>query len=133
MLVRFVIADLHRDSHKEMGVFQAVFALRDAGELQEYEDALVRQVSDWFNKNLEEPSGFTNAKPPYDRRSQTAITWFKESAMAHIGMIRQLAAILENRGTPVQMITTDKPSYIVYEDEHQVVAEPFSDTRAQAA
>jgi hypothetical protein len=130
MFVRFVIADLHHDSHKGMGVSQAVFALRDAGELHEYEDDLVRQVSDWFNENLEKPSRFTNAKPPYYRRSQRAISWFKESATAHIAMIRHLAAILENHGTSVQMITTDKPGYIVYEDEHQVVAEPFSDTRA---
>jgi hypothetical protein len=30
----------------------------------------------------------------------------------------------------VEMITTERPGFLVYEDEYQVVAEPFADTGA---
>jgi len=36
-----------------------------------------------------------------------------------------LITILEKNGYPVSQITTDRPGYVVFEDDHQVVAEPF--------
>ena len=53
--------------------------------------------------------------------------WFKSSATEHIGRIYELVHILEQRGIYVRVFTTDRPGYIVYEDAHQVVAEPFAD------
>jgi hypothetical protein len=35
--------------------------------------------------------------------------------------------ILEQHSVCVRVLKTDRPGYIVYEDEHQVVAEPFAD------
>jgi hypothetical protein len=37
--------------------------------------------------------------------------------------------ILEQHSIYVRMFKTDRPGYIVYRDEHQVVAEPFADLR----
>jgi hypothetical protein len=36
---------------------------------------------------------------------------------------------LEKFGHPVTMLTESRIGYVVYEDELQVVAEPFSDTQ----
>jgi hypothetical protein len=36
-----------------------------------------------------------------------------------------LIIILEKNGYHVSQITTDRPGYVVFEDDHQVVAEPF--------
>jgi hypothetical protein len=36
-----------------------------------------------------------------------------------------MVRILERNGVQVQKIKTDKPGYVVYEDEWQMVAEPF--------
>jgi hypothetical protein len=36
--------------------------------------------------------------------------------------------ILEAHGVVVERIRTQRPGYIVYEDEHQVAAYPFADT-----
>jgi hypothetical protein len=37
----------------------------------------------------------------------------------------ELVGILEKNGHHVSKITTDKPGYVVFEDDHQIVAEPF--------
>lgn len=37
--------------------------------------------------------------------------------------------ILEQHNVYVRVLKTDRPGYIVYEDQHQVVAEPFADLR----
>jgi hypothetical protein len=83
---------------------------------------------DWFKANLTIPDKFTNSNPPYYRKKRKAISWFKDTATEHIGKIRQIITILENHNIHAQMIQTDKPGYIVYEDGHQIVAEPFSDS-----
>ena len=57
------------------------------------------------------------------RWSADAISWFKGSAQDLISRFRDMIAILEIHDRPVRMITTDDPGRILYEDEHQVVAE----------
>lgn len=44
--------------------------------------------------------------------------------------MRELAAILDENDILVDVIETERPGYLTYEDEVQVVAEPFSDTGA---
>jgi hypothetical protein len=44
-----------------------------------------------------------------------------------ISRIRSLVAILQNHGILVEMLTTDRVGYIAYQDEFQIVAEPFAD------
>ena len=39
-----------------------------------------------------------------------------------------LKAILEQYGIHVDLIKSDRPGYIVYEDENQIAAEPFQST-----
>jgi hypothetical protein len=39
--------------------------------------------------------------------------------------MRALVAILEKNGCQVSQITTTRPGYVIFEDDHQVIAEPF--------
>jgi hypothetical protein len=55
------------------------------------------------------------------------LSWFKDTAFDHIAKIRELVAILENHGAYVRMLKAKRVGYVVYEDEFQIVAEPFSD------
>jgi uncharacterized short protein YbdD (DUF466 family) len=57
------------------------------------------------------------------------VCWFKSSATHHIGRIYQMVYILEQYNLYVRVLKKERPGYIVYEDEHQVVAEPFADLR----
>jgi hypothetical protein len=115
--LRFVVADIHERSGKELGVFHAVLRLRELHDL-------TRQ---WFNENLEKPTRFTASKPPFYRKPNKAIAWFKDTATDHIAHIRDLVGILQSHGIAVQMLKTDRVGYVVYEDEYQIVAEPFAD------
>lgn len=127
MLVRFVISHIDNDSQRSLGIFHAAFGLRDQGVLYPYEEEHLRELMRWFNANLEKPTRFTSSKPPYYRKRNGAISWFKDSAVEHISRMREMAAIVENHGLAVRMLKSDKVGYIAYEDEWQVVADPFSD------
>jgi len=109
-----------------MGVFFAARDLRDWPHLsREYCDRL-DEIREWFNQNLERPDRLSlSAKA---NKQEQAISWFKESAIEHITQIRAMIAILETHGITVERIRTQRPGYIVYEDEHQVAAYPFADT-----
>ena len=130
MFVRFAVVRTYGNSQRGLGVFQALYRLRDEGKLYPYEQEHFRTVSEWFNNHLEKPTRFTTAKPPYYRKQSKAISWFKDTAHEHIARIREIVAILEDHSVSVKMIKAERVGYLVYEDEHQVFAEPFSDVQA---
>lgn len=39
-----------------------------------------------------------------------------------------LTALLMENGYPITILRTERIGYVIYEDAHQVVAEPFADT-----
>jgi hypothetical protein len=51
-----------------------------------------------------------------------------DSATDHIGLAREVAEILRQHDVVVETILTDRPGFLVYEDDFQIVAEPFSET-----
>jgi hypothetical protein len=83
----------------------------DAGELNE--------LRAWFSKNLERPTSFGRDK------LRLGICWFKTGSTEHISRIWEMVNILERNGIYVKKIRTDRPGYVIYEDEWQLVAEPF--------
>jgi hypothetical protein len=127
MFIRFAITQKDRDPSRDSGIFQVAAQLRDTGKLYEHEHNQLRDLLNWFNTHLEKPSRFTASKPPYYRKQQRAISWFKHSANTHISKAREMAAIIEDQGIVVQALMSNRVGYIVYEDEYQVVAEPFAD------
>jgi hypothetical protein len=128
MYLRFVVTDVHEDSGAALGLFHAAGYLRKEGKLYPHENELHDAIRLWFNENLEKPTRFTASKPPFYRKKNKAISWFKETAHEHLAQMRELVAILQNHGISVQMLKTERVGYIVYEDEFQIVAEPFADT-----
>ena len=127
--LRFVVPDIDEDSHMELGVFHAVRNLQDRGQLDPQEEEEYEDTRDWFNKNLERPTRFTASKPPFHRKKRKAISWFKHNAHEHIARVRSLVAILRHHGVPVRMLRAERVGYVVYEDEYQIVAEPFAEHR----
>jgi|SRR5215471_12313008 len=127
MYIRFVVTDIDEDSERMLGVFHAVWNLRDRGRLHPYEEEQHDLIREWFNDNLERPTRFNASKAPFCRTKRRAISWFKDTAREHIAWIRGLVAILQNHGVYVQMLKSDRAGYVVYEDEYQVTAEPFAD------
>lgn len=128
MYIRFVVHLKDEDSGKRQGVFQTLVEVREAGLLYDYEVERVKEIHTWFNNNLDKPLAFTRSSKPH--ASNKAISWYKDSANEHIAHMRELGAILEGHGIEVLMLQTERPGYIVYEDEHQITAEPFAETGA---
>jgi hypothetical protein len=127
MYIRFITGEIHDDTSQELGVFQAASGLRRNARLHEYEETRLTELLDWFNANLTKPTRLTTSKPPYYRKQNRAISWFEDSAAEHISKLRELVSILNQNEIHTEMIQTDRPGYIVYEDEYQIAAESFSD------
>ena len=117
--VRFVIGRTDEQSHVELGIFQAVAQARDCALILGCDAEELDDLWRWFSRNLEEPTSFGRNRLPL------GICWFKTCATDHISRIREMASILERNGIYVRKIRTDRPGYVIYEDEWQLVAEPF--------
>jgi hypothetical protein len=79
-----------------------------------------------FDEHLEAPTKFS-------RKSNTwwatrGISWYKDTAKEYIQKTYELKRIYEEHDMYVEVLTTTNPGFIVYEDEFQIVAEPFKDT-----
>ena len=127
MYLRFVVAKKDQESARELGIFQAFFRLRDRGELYSYEEEQYDLVRQWFNQNLARPTRFTASKPPFYRKPHRAICWFKDTARAHLGWAWSMVAMLQHHQVPVRLLKAQRVGYVVYEDDYQIVAEPFAD------
>jgi len=128
MYIRFVVANIDEDSGRELGVFHAVWNLRDEQRLQFHEEQQHDAAIQWFGEHLDTPTRFTASKPPFYRKKSKAISWFKDTAHEHLARLRELVLILEHHGISVRMLKANRVGYIVYEDEFQIVAEPFADS-----
>ncbi len=126
MYVRFVIHRTDIDSGRRQGLFQALSDLENKGALLPYEQTAYEEIYNWFRKNLKKPRSFSRSSKPHAKK--VAISWFKDTASEHIEKMYALSQILESHGVCVEIIHTERPGYIVYEDSYQVAAEPFGET-----
>jgi hypothetical protein len=117
--VRFVVGHRDEDSHVEQGIFQAVARALEWYTITGSDADELNELRSWFNENLEKPTSFGRDK------LRLGICWFKTDAIDHISRIWDMVLILERNGIYVKKIRTEKPGYVIYEDEWQLVAEPF--------
>ena len=127
--IRFVVGVRDPDSGYRQGILQAAFELAHSGRLLANEFEQLNSVKRWLNANLRKPTRFARKRNVSHRRTR-GLSWFKDSATEHLRRLRELIVILESYGVCVETIESERPGYIVYEDDCQVVAEPFSETKA---
>jgi hypothetical protein len=96
----------------------AAHELRDSEGLSVAEHEELRVCLAWFNMNLNHPACLAD---PSNRR---ALSWFKPAATKPIARMWALKAILENHGYTVDVLKTDDPGIVLFEDGWQVVAKP---------
>jgi hypothetical protein len=126
MFIRFVIHHVDCDSGRRQGLFQALAELEHSGELLMHEQKEYERINMWFRRNLKRPHSFSRSSKPHAKN--VAISWFKSEATEHIANMRVFAQILREHGIEVDELKSERPGYIVYEDQFQVAAEPFKDT-----
>lgn len=110
------------------GLFVKTGELLRRGELPGYYHDLLHNLMDWFAKNLDRPARFSSStsKGAF-RRVTKGVSWYKDTSHQHIAKMREISAILVELGHSVNERATSRPGYIVFEDEIQIVAEPFSE------
>ncbi len=123
MLIRFCTLVRDPDSHSPQGVFQAALRLRNAGQMEAYEEAWLESELSWLRMHLPSPGCLR------DRGNQRAICWFRHDASRPIGKVRGIVALLESKGIVVEMVTSADPGKIIYQDRWQVVAKPLRNRR----
>ena len=130
MLIRFVLPTKNADTGVREGVFGAAYELPDRADIPEKDLQELTALLEWFGSNLKTPRRFNKTTSKgYYRKATKGVSWFKSTADEHVAKLWALTRILAKNGHQPELIKTRKPGYIVYEDEIQVVAEPFSDLR----
>jgi hypothetical protein len=116
----------HPDTRVEEGVFGTAYDLCRGNLIAASDRQLLESLLSWFDTNLAKPERFNGSKSRgYYRRRTAGVSWFKPTATDHIAKMRALIAVLEKNGHQVSQMTTKRPGYVAFENEHQVVAEPF--------
>lgn len=126
MFLRFVIDDLDRGSGRRQGLFHAAEWLTESPTLAPDAREQLERIGAWFGQNLKKPARLAMSRRPH--RKAQALSWFRDTATAHLAKMREFQGALESCGQPVEVIKTPRVGYIVYQDEFQVAACPFRDT-----
>ncbi|WP_116090278.1 hypothetical protein [Sphingomonas crusticola] len=126
MFVRFVIDARDVDSGRRQGLFQAGEALLQSGRMNPSDMETLEELYAWFKAHLLVPTRFAVSSKPHAKAQ--ALSWFRGTATEHVKRMRDYQLVLERYGLSVRMLRANRPGYIVFEDEHQVVAYPFADT-----
>jgi hypothetical protein len=125
-LLRFVLPDTHPDTGVRDGIFGAPYDLCDGNRISVSDRQALEGLLFWFDDNLATPARFNRSKSKsYDRRRTAGVSWLKSAASEHLTKMRALATILQKNGYQVSQISTARPGYVIFEDDHQVIAEPF--------
>lgn len=122
--LRFVLEEIDQRTGKHKGLFTAAYSALRGKELFDYEEKEVKEALEWLEKHLPIPEKFSKNRNAAHKNTH-GISWFKPSATEALKHIRRIAAILEEHGTKVKTLKTTRPGYVVYEDNLQIVAEPF--------
>jgi len=99
-----------------VGIFAAVHRLQQAGLLTDEEKTVYREIDQvWFEENLPNPPFYDDDKPG------KPITWFKTATTKFmVEKLQPLMDMLEKYSKPFDIVYTNFPGRIVYEDEWQV-------------
>jgi hypothetical protein len=129
MYLRFVYNNSVYGTHSRKGFSQAAAQLASDPSADVLSVSRVDELREWFGEHLELPERFlkTNSKGSY-RRKTKRLRWFKPTATEHITKAFELKSVLEENGSGIDIPRESRIGYVVYEDDHQVVAAPFSDT-----
>jgi hypothetical protein len=130
--VRFTLLRKHAHTDVEAGILHEAYRLAQSASLSSSTQESLNNLLKWFEENLAIPPRFNRSTSKgYYRRATRGVSWFKPTATEHIGRMRELAIIFEEAGFIVQEIAIARPGYLIYEDEYQIVAEPFRDVIAK--
>lgn len=129
--VRFIVPSrTHAESQTAMGLVAAAYELSRSNDVAvPLQAELLRQLA-WIEQHLAVPDRFNRTRSKgWWRREARGLSWLRADAHKHVAALRALAATVMRCGCEVSELRETRIGFVVYEDEVQVVAEPFRDTR----
>ena len=123
VFLRFIRKDVDPLSGVEKGIFKIAYQLRDEALLHQIEVDYLLDLLAWFKEHLPIPTEFgsiINGDPDTNR----GICWFRASSNEVVTKVWELKTFMESQGILIDVLKADSVGYWLYEDEHQVVAEP---------
>ena len=100
---------------KPVGIFGAVYLLMNAGALLETEIKTYKEIEAWFEEYLPNPPFYDDGNP------DKAITYFRNNKTAHmLEKLMPLLGLLDKYEVPYDVVYTNYPGKIIYEDAFQV-------------
>lgn len=101
---------------KPVGIFAAVYRFQRDGKLNDEEKKIYHEIDGvWFQKELPNPPFYDDDKPG------KPITWFKTFTTSHmLEKLQPLMDMMDKYNMPYDMVFTNFPGRIVYEDNFQV-------------
>lgn len=118
MYIRFVVTEVDAQSSRRRGVLVAAHQMVASERLDEETRAEVERLLRWFNKHLRIPSALGHSE------HYRALSWFKPNARKPIDVMWQLTHLLRASGVLVEVLKTNAPGSVLYEDKWQLVAKP---------
>ncbi|MEH6697548.1 MAG: hypothetical protein V7672_02505 [Brevundimonas sp.] len=127
--IRFVCFEVVERQRNRLGVFQAMDLAEQSEIAEDWALKELAALDRWFTTHLARPDFFVSGGDRYRNRrakaaNQSGLSWFKPGAAEHIRRMHRLKAALEACGIHVDILTTRDPGRIIWQDAHQIVAEP---------
>lgn len=130
MYLRFVRPNRVRSMNAREGFFRAAYELRYSESLDKHTSNRLEHLLDWFDTHLIIPDKFHRSKSKAARyRDTRGLSWFKGGENESLDKAFELSSLLNEVGYSIETIKSKRIGYIIYEDNFQVVAEPFTDTQ----
>jgi hypothetical protein len=122
VLLRFVGPDIDPRTGQPTGLMTLAYELGDSGDINHADAMQLHAHLEWIQKTIPIPTRFARRRNGYHKETH-GLSWVKAEAGEFVRHLHAIADILARYDTVV--VRTARPGYIVYEDDWQVVAEPF--------
>jgi len=100
---------------KPVGIFTACWHLLRAEKLSDDDKTLFLKIESWFVENLLKPEFYENGN------EIKGTTWFKRIPSEHlVKELEPLMALLDKYGVKYDVVLSNYPGDIIYEDDYQV-------------
>jgi len=125
MYLRFESYLRDSDYNYRLGIFQAAFALRDNEAVADYAREGMRCDIDWFKECLPSPDDYYFEVRRFARTEKLGVCWFKYQASEMVRRAFSMKIRLEQWGYPITVLKSRRPGRIKYQDDYQVVVNPY--------
>lgn len=128
MYLRFITDEIDLRTGKPKGMFTLAYELIQARVLSNNDEALLKGSLKWVEVNIPIPTRFSRTSNEY-RKNTGGLCWLKSESDEVVSKHWNIKNIVEITGYSIRLVKTENPGKMVYEDEFQIVALPFSNQK----